>query len=122
MAAPELKIRPFDAPPAIELEALPDDAVAFYGRRGAPEWAWLSNFEGGPVEMTDPHTGKRTSYPSKEHALMCHKTVNHDDHEWVRAAKEPKGNRRKPRAGAVRAVSVGGRSSCERTGTRSSSA
>jgi ribA/ribD-fused uncharacterized protein len=89
MAAPELVIRPFEAPPAIELEALPDDAVAFYGRR-ASEWVWLSNFEGGPVEMPDPHTGERTTYPSKEHALMCHKTVNHDDHEWIRAAKEPK--------------------------------
>jgi N-glycosidase YbiA len=88
--APVLKIRPFDAPPAVELDALPADVLAFYGRRSAPEWAWLSNFEGGPVEMPDPHTGKRTTYPSKEHALMCHKTVSHDDHEWIRAAKEPK--------------------------------
>ncbi len=38
MTAPELNIRPFDAPPAIELDALPEDAVAFYGRHGAPEW------------------------------------------------------------------------------------
>jgi len=90
MPAPELKIRPFDAPPAVELEALPDDAVVFYGRRSAPEWAWLSNFEGGPVEMPDPHTGRKTTYPSKEHALMAHKTVTHEEHESIRTAKEAK--------------------------------
>ena len=90
MAAPELHFKPFDAPPAVALDELPEDAVVFYGRVSAPEWAWLSNFEGGPVEMPDPHTGRPTVYPSKEHALMAHKTVDHDDHEWIRAAKEPK--------------------------------
>ena len=63
MPAPELDLEPFDAPPAVELDALPEDAVVFYGRRSAPEWAWLSNFEGGPVEMPDPHTGRATTYP-----------------------------------------------------------
>jgi ribA/ribD-fused uncharacterized protein len=95
MPAPELTIRPFHAPPAVELEALPEDVVAFYGRVSAPRWAWMSNFEGGPVEMPDPHTGRLTTYPSKEHALMCHKTVDHDDHEWIRAAKQPKDAKRR---------------------------
>jgi len=90
MPAPELHFEPFDAPPAVALEALPEDAVVFYGRVSAREWAWLSNFEGGPVEMPDPHTGRTTTYPSKEHALMAHKTVSHDEHESIRTAKEPR--------------------------------
>jgi ribA/ribD-fused uncharacterized protein len=93
--APDLHIGPFDAPPAEALDALPEDAIAFYGRVSAPEWAWLSNFEGGPVTMPDPHTRRPTTYRSKEHALMCHKTIDHDDHEWVRAAKEPKDAKRR---------------------------
>ena len=90
MSAPELHFAPFDAPPAVVLDGLPEDAVVFYGRVSAREWAWLSNFEGGPVEMPDPHTGKPTVYPSKEHALMAHKTVTHDEHESIREAREPK--------------------------------
>ena len=48
---PDLNIRPFEAPPAVELDALPEDVLAFYGRISAPEWAWMSNFEGGPVQL-----------------------------------------------------------------------
>ncbi len=40
--------------------------------------------------MPDPHTGRTTTYPSKEHALMAHKTVTVEEHESIRTAKEPK--------------------------------
>lgn len=103
MAAPELDFAPFDAPPAVVLDALPEDAVVFYGRRSAREWAWLSNFEGGPVQMPDPHTGRTTTYPSKEHALMAHKTVTHDEHESIRTAKDPKTAKARGRRVALRA-------------------